>query len=238
MMEILNSFGEKIDFAYHEGCREGVLAVLAHGVTGDKDRELMKTLAEGLAAKGISALRFSFAGNGESEGEFREATITKEVGDLKAVLDAYAGGKKLISIGYSMGGAVGTLNAVGDDRVSGLVSLAGMVHTKAFYDREFSDEDPATGCMWEDKSKPLSTGFKEDLYQIDHLLEVAPKIQVPWLLIHGKDDDVVLLEDSETVFEVIQSEKKLIQIPGADHSFVGHWDFLVEEITTWVDRHF
>ena len=40
-----------------------------------------------------------------------------------------------------MGGAVGTLAAASDDRIKFLISLAGMVNTKAFYEREFEAFD-------------------------------------------------------------------------------------------------
>ena len=39
---------------------------------------------------GIPALRFSFSGNGGSEGRFEDSCITKEVEDLGAVIDALA----------------------------------------------------------------------------------------------------------------------------------------------------
>ena len=73
--------GEVLDYTFHagtEGSRH--IAVLGHGVTGNKDRPFVVALAEGLAAAGIHALRFSFAGNGASEGRFADATISKEVG--------------------------------------------------------------------------------------------------------------------------------------------------------------
>ena len=64
---IRNPSGEVLDYTFHagtEGSRH--IAVLGHGVTGNKDRPFVVALAEGLAAAGIHALRFSFAGNGAS----------------------------------------------------------------------------------------------------------------------------------------------------------------------------
>ena len=93
---------------------------------------------------GIRALRFSFSGNGASEGRFIDSTISKEVDDLCVVLDRlkdYA----ICYVGHSMGGAVGVLRASEDSRIQLLVSLAGMVHTKAFAQREFGDVTPDEG---------------------------------------------------------------------------------------------
>jgi alpha/beta superfamily hydrolase len=75
---IENRHGERLDFAFEpgsDGRRE--LCVIGHGVTANKDRAWAVELAEGLAAAGLASLRFSFSGNGESDGDFRESTITK-----------------------------------------------------------------------------------------------------------------------------------------------------------------
>ena len=108
--EISNASGEVLDYSVHagvEGSRR--VAVLGHGVTGNKDTPFIVALAEGLAATGIHALRFSFAGNGESGGRFVDATISKEGEDLGAVLGVL-GGYEVCYIGHSMGGAVGVLS--------------------------------------------------------------------------------------------------------------------------------
>ena len=86
--EIRNKNGEKLDYTFHCGNPESKhIVVLGHGVTGNKDRPFLVALAQALEAKGINVLRFSFAGNGNSEGRFEDATITKEVDDLGSVLD-------------------------------------------------------------------------------------------------------------------------------------------------------
>ena len=146
--EIHNQQGEPLDYTFHPGQGDR-LAIVGHGVTGNKDRPFVVALAEGLSAAGIGTLRFSFAGNGDSGGRFQEATISKEVDDLGAVLDA-VGERPISYIGHSMGGAVGVLRASTDERIQVLISLAGMVHTEAFAQREFGEETPDDGLMWED----------------------------------------------------------------------------------------
>ena len=90
--DIANSEGERLDYSFHEGSAGSRdVVVIGHGVTGNKDRPFVIALAEGLAAAGINALRFSFAGNGDSGGRFVDATISKEVEDLGSVMDALAG---------------------------------------------------------------------------------------------------------------------------------------------------
>lgn len=237
-MNIHNREGEKIDYALHDADSDDKLVILAHGVTGDKDREMMVEIAAGLAERGYPTMRVSFAGNGESDGEFGEATITKEVEDLGAVMDQVKAGKKIAYIGYSMGGAVGALAAAKDDRINVLVSLAGMVDTKGFVEREFGEEIPGKGCMWEDENHPLSQAFVTDLMQIGTVIPAVKEHRIPWLLLHGSEDDVVLPSDSETIFKHLKGKKKHVVISGTDHSFAGHWGRVVDEIAAWFEVHF
>jgi uncharacterized protein len=165
--DIHNGSGEQLDYTFHQGAAGSKnIVVIGHGVTGNKDRPFVVALAEGLAAAGINALRFSFAGNGASGGKFVDSTISKEVEDLGAVLDALAGWR-VCFVGHSMGGAVGVLRTSSDPRIKFLVSLAGMVHTQKFAIREFGDVIPDKGDMWEDEDCPLSQRYMDDMKAID-----------------------------------------------------------------------
>lgn len=217
--QIRNPQGERLDVAFHGGTKLGALVVLGHGVTGNKDRPLLVAVAEGLAAKGWPCLRFSFSGNGDSEGEFGESTITKEIADLSAVLSTVPQEKRIAYIGHSMGAAVGVLTASRRMDIQALVSLAGMTDTAEFVAREFGDVEPGTGCMWDEEGCPLSEAYVEDLKSIGDTLDAASQVNQPWLLIHGTADDVVPLKDSRDAYEAAQCLKELIEIPGAGHVF-------------------
>lgn len=218
--EIRNSAGERLDYAFHSAEGSNKIVIIGHGVTGNKDRPWAEALGNAIAASGIPALRFSFAGNGDSEGDFRDCTISKEVGDLKSVIDAVAGDyEEVIYAGHSMGGAVGVLSAASDDRIKKLISLAGMVHTKRFTKEEFGEETPDSGLMWEDEDCPLSSAYVSDLTEIGSVVSKASEIKVPWLLIHGDEDDVVPIGESREIFEQANEPKKLIELPGVNHVF-------------------
>ena len=108
---IKNIHGERLDFTFHPGAPGAAqLVIIGHGVTGHKDRPFLVALAEGLAGAGIPVLRISWSGNAGSEGRFADCTISKEVADLGAVLDACAG-YTVTYVGHSMGGAVGVFLA-------------------------------------------------------------------------------------------------------------------------------
>ena len=237
--EIRNAKGERLDYSFHDapGGNSSVV-VIGHGVTANKDRPFVEALAMGMATVGVSALRFSFAGNGASEGSFEECCITKEVGDLGAVLDALPG-KQVIYVGHSMGGAVGVIRAARDERIRGLVSLAGMVHTAEFANREFGDVTPGAGSMWDKPECPLSQAFVDDMNEIGSVTEYAPHITVPWLLVHGGSDDVVPIDESREIHALANEPKELFEIPECDHVFDAFecpdaLPAMVSKATSWV----
>ena len=233
--EIKNFHGERIDHTFHQGdANSKHLVILGHGVTGNKDRPFLVTLANALAAAGLNVLRISFAGNGASGGQFTDATISKEVADLGSVLDAYAGWN-ICYVGHSMGGAVGVLRTSQDARIRCLVSLAGMVRTAAFAQREFGMVKPGAGFMWDDEKCPLSQAYMDDLTQIGTVLDAAPKIKFPWLLVHGTEDDVVPIQDSKDILIRAGNDVKFVALQGSNHVFAGDYTApMVETVVAWV----
>lgn len=239
---IHNPAGESLDFRFASATgdtpQRGWLVILAHGVTGNLDRPVVADTAVALQAAGFDTLRFSFAGNGASEGDFRDATITKETGDLAAVIDAVAQHYANIAVvGHSMGAAVAVLMAARDTRISALVSLAGMVDTKRFAETEFGDETPDQGAMWEEPDCPLSHAFMADLCDtIKSVTPQAEKISAPWLLVHGTADDVVLPIDTETIAKVRGNAVTARFIDGADHSFSepAHISAMTRTVADWL----
>ena len=66
---IKNSQGETLEYTFHAGQENARnLLIVGHGVTGNKDRPFVVALAEAVSAEGLPVLRFSFSGNGGSEG--------------------------------------------------------------------------------------------------------------------------------------------------------------------------
>lgn len=233
-----NRHGERLDVTFHPGDHESRLVILGHGVTGDKDRPLLVAVAEGLAANGWPCLRMSFTGNGNSEGDFRAATISKESNDLCDLIAQLPENLRLAYIGHSMGGAVGLKTADTAPRIEVLVNLAGMVRTAAFCEREFGMVTPDQGRMWDDPDCPLSRAYVDDLTTIGDLFDEVGKLTQPLLLIHGTADDVVLPDDSTDAYQEAQVPKQLALIDGAEHSFdETSYPQIVEAIDRWLQQH-
>ncbi|MBB5351482.1 pimeloyl-ACP methyl ester carboxylesterase [Haloferula luteola] len=238
-IDFRNRQGEKLDTVFHPGEREEKLVIIGHGVTANLDRPLLKAIADGLAQKGWPCLRLSFSGNGKSEGDFRESNITKESEDLADVIELIPDEVEIAYVGHSMGGAVGIMAAAEEERIKVLTTLAGMVHTAEFVEREFGEVTPDEGCMWDEKDCPLSAEFVRDLELIGDMLLEIERIEAPYLLIHGTADDVVPPSDSEDALESAADPKHAVWIEGAGHMFSEEsYEEIVDAINDWFEEHF
>ncbi len=238
---IRNRRGQRLDAAFHPAAREDAVVVIGHGVTGNKDRPLLVGIARALADRGIPCLRFSFAGNGASEGRFEEATISAEAEDLEAALDAVSelGARRIAYLGHSMGAAVGTLVAArSPDRIHVLVSIAGMVDVAGFFRREFGEVVPGEGFMWDEPGCPLSPATVDDANAIGSTLTAAEAVAQPWLFIHGSADDVVPLSDSQEAYAAAAAaaQKRLLEMPGQGHMFSeSAYAAIADAVVAWID---
>lgn len=231
---LCNAAGERLDSAFLPGRPGGrELVVIGHGVTSHHDRPYLTALGEALAGAGIASLRFSFAGNGRSEGSFAAATIRKEVADLGAVLEA-CGDRRIAYVGHSMGAAVGVLCAAADARIAALVSLAGMVHVRAFCERHFAGLVPGRDAMFGRPGCVLSPEFLDDARTIDTVLPAARRIAVPWLLVHGDRDELVPLADAEAARRAAAGRPELRVLVAADHRFGGCEEAMVAVVVPWL----
>ena len=208
------------------------VAIISHGVTSNHHRPYLNILNDALSVKGISTLSFTFSGNGQSEGNFSDSTISKEVNDLSSILD-FIGNRPSIYIGHSMGAAVGLKLASKDQRLKGLVSLAGMINVKEFFDKQFGKLSIGD-LMMDRQGCPLSKQMLEDAREIGTLTHLGHKINIPLLFVHGDKDELVPIQDSIDMAEASSGETHLVSLPGCDHKFEGYYEMLVEAVVPWV----
>jgi alpha/beta superfamily hydrolase len=239
---IRNVRRERLDVTYQPAAERTdppaapyAIVVLAHGVTAHKDRPWLVALAEALSTAGLASLRVSFAGNGGSEGRFADAVPSKEVEDLGSVLDAleHWGVKRIAYAGHSMGGAVGVMRAASDPRLACLVSLAGMVHVHAFFQRHFAQLPPGAPMLGKPEC-PWTAALADDAARLGSVTAQASAIRVPWLLVHGDADELVPYQDALDARAAADGRPELVTLPGVDHRFTGAIPQLVEAVVPWL----
>lgn len=124
---------DKISFLLRpDGARLAWRAIAGRGPTvvwlGGFRSEMAATKADALAAwakgSGRAFLRFDYFGHGQSDGDFKDGTITRWRADALAVLDELVEGP-VVLVGSSMGGWIACLAAMDrPERVKALVLIA------------------------------------------------------------------------------------------------------------------
>ena len=208
--------GEALDYSYHSGAENNhYVLIIGHGLDGNKDTPLILELSNKVSSEGMSVLRFSFSGNGNSQGKYTESTISKGIIDLQAVITRVCEqGGRPIYLGHGSGATVGTLVGAKDTRIQLLVSLAGLAETK-----EFCMNIPNPESV--DDNSQLSENLKEDLKKIKSVYSLSASIMIPWLLIHGSEDKIVPVTDSSSLIPNFEETRDLVELPNADHFFSG-----------------
>lgn len=121
-----NHHGENLVGILHDAASTA-LVVVCHGFQSSKEKIPMVNLAAALEKDGISAFRFDFAGNGESEGSFQYGNYYREVEDLRAVVQHFREEKYVTTaiVGHSKGGNVVLLYASKYKDIQTVVNISG-----------------------------------------------------------------------------------------------------------------
>jgi pimeloyl-ACP methyl ester carboxylesterase len=87
---------------------------------------------------------------------------------------------------------------------------------------------------------PLYTDVLDDLDRNASALDIgaaAGRIRVPWLLIHGTEDESVRFAEAERLSVAAPSDTRVMPIPGAGHTFgaTHPWQSSTPELDTVFD---
>lgn len=227
---------------HHPASQPDIAVILCHGMESSKESEKIVTLSRQLADRGILALRFDFAGSGESEGKFEEITYSGEVEDLRAAYDfvLHYKPKKIGVLGSSMGGTVALLFAAEEKNVAALVTIAAPVHPERFSERLSTPEETE---QWRAQGftqyhgRRLNVSLLDDVEKLD-VAKTARKISCPVLIIHGDKDDIVPVEEGRELFAALAGPKRLWIIEGSGHRLTepAHLQKTLAESIDWLTQ--
>lgn len=222
--------GEKISAVHHEASSNKWI-FFCHGYGTDKSGSYRER-AEKAVEEGFNAVRFDFRGNGESDGEFIDQSLSSRIKDLQACIDFF-NPEKIFLFGMSFGGKV-VLHAAEELDVEGLVFKSPVL---------FDDEMEKFRSVVEEKGsythfgdKTIDERFFEDLdkYSFE---EACEAIDVPVAIFHGGSDSTVHFESSADAVKKFDVEASLRKFEGEEHSMSDEAEAkLLDEMFQWLEN--
>lgn len=223
------------------------LTIFIHGFKGFMDWGHFPLVFEKMRQAGIPVLAFNFSHNGTNPDHpvdfvdleaFGNNNYSKELFDLDVVLSAVQDFSKrhhwgiktdrIVLLGHSRGGAISILKAAEDSRIAGLITWAAVAAFGSFFSADVLEQWQSEGVIFSYNARtkqqmPLYYQLYEDIAQNKerlHILHAASKINVPWQIVHGTDDQTVPLSAAEQLLDAASSAELFI-LEDANHTFGG-----------------
>ncbi|MGD9569858.1 MAG: alpha/beta hydrolase family protein [Sedimentibacter sp.] len=215
------------------------LVIFFHGFTGLKSapHRMFRKVSELLSKKGYTVLRFDFIGSGDSEGDFEDMTISREVEDGLSVLKYCNENfkiKKLYFIGYSLGGCIATI-LTSKSNCDGLVLWSPASNPFWNFHNIFGEENFINGLKGEKVEclgNVICSKFFDELPYIDPS-KSAKEYENKVLLIQGTKDEWIMPINA-FYYKKMFKNCSIHFIEGADHDYTSY-DFEKELIDKTVD---
>ena len=229
------------DLRARRGRTPETAVVICHGFKGFKDWGFFPHLARAIARQGHAAISFNFSRGGIGEDgvdfsaldRFAENTHSRNVDELRAVLDAVTGGglfprppRRIGLFGHSRGGGEAILAAAEDRRVDALVTWAAIATVKRWSEEQIRrwerGETVHIANARTGQQMPMAPGFWQDIAEHGERLNIrraAGSLTIPWLIVHGEADASVAAADAHVLRQAAGQGTELLLIPETGHTF-------------------
>lgn len=238
--------GDRIrgDVRLPDGAPPTTAVVVAHGFKGFKDWGFFPHLCRSLAAAGHAVVSFNFSRNGIGDDpevfseldRFGTNTYTLELEELLSILRETLDGtllpqapRRVGLVGHSRGGGQAVLAAAEEPRVASLVTWAAVSRLDR-WEPSAVEEWRREGRIWVVNGRtgqrmPLDVTLLDDFEANRARFDVeaaARRVEAPWLVVHGREDETVSFEEAEVLARAGR-DAQLVPVEGAGHTFgVGH----------------
>ena len=226
-IKLTNDWGEQLAATLHASSPPTAAGVvLGHCFTCSRHTSILRQICKDLDAAGLSALRFDFSGNGQSEGRFSESTYTKQIAEMQTAMACLQnqGITRIGLAGHSLGAAVAVLTAGQTPEVKAVCALAGRLTGTIpthFLNRQQREELDQTGevCfISRGRSLELTRVFFSDADQY-RLPEVLKALDRPMLVVHGEQDEIIPVDEARRAAAFNPANIRLATVAGTDHMF-------------------
>lgn len=210
--------------------------LVCHCFTCSKDYKVLSWLSRSLSELGHSVFRFDFSGLGESQGDFRETSLSTDVLDVVAAASWMAdqGAAPAGLIGHSMGGAAAIQASIRLESVRSVVTMGTSYRVGwrirqllRHADMDVLEREGEAGIVINDRIYPVTREFMQDLER-HSVLDTVSSWAKALLVVHGTADSIVPMADAERLFEEARQPKAFWGIPGGEHLLDGQKDRIVQ----------
>lgn len=221
--------------------------IFCHGFMGNKlgHNFMFVKMARTLEKLNIASIRFDFMGSGESDGDFKDVTISSEVEDCKRVLQFvssldYIDKDNINILGFSMGAAIAVVIASTYPNIikNSILMSAGFNMYDIFISEAIGDrlyEFLEKGYI-NFENNILSEKAIEDAFNY-RVFDYLKDMQGNTLIVHGTEDKSVHPLYAKKIQQLLGSKAKLKFIKGSDHCYSSpeYYEELVKQIIKFVE---
>ncbi|HEX3011180.1 MAG TPA: alpha/beta fold hydrolase [Syntrophomonadaceae bacterium] len=222
--------------------------IFCHGFTGERvgANFMHVKVARALEDMGIISVRFDFLGSGESDGEFKDMTMSREVEECEAIVDyvsklAPVDSNNINLLGYSLGGPVCLQTAERHpDIIKNLILLSPAADMLDVITQAIRGPKVYNYLKegWVDfHGNQVSKAAIDDIFAVN-LYDSARTFKGGVLLVHGTQDECIPPFTSIKLQEVFPNGAQLKLIDGADHHYatMAYLDELIAAIREFAGR--
>ncbi|UUU19418.1 alpha/beta hydrolase family protein [Streptomyces sp. DSM 40750] len=223
--------------------------VFVHGFTSNRiELPNFVAMSRLLHDNGIASVRFDLSGHGESDGDFFDVTITGEIAETRAILQAvraldFVDPDRIGLVGMSMGGVVAGITAAEEPGISALclwspAAVAPFEIGRGYLKgRSFAPEIAEKGYIDADGHR-MSPALVEDIAGLD-VYGRSSVYTGPVHILHGDKDDVAPLEYVRRYLDHYNGNADLEIVEGADHAWgsIPHRTALHQSTLRFLRRH-
>lgn len=233
-----------LDVCYKHTQESRPVVVFVHGFKGFKDWGHFDLMAKAFAQEGFVFIKFNFSHNGTTPANplefgdldaFGKNNYIIELDDLGKVIDwvltdpsmaKVADKNAVYLLGHSRGGGISILKAGEDPRVKKLVTWASVSDFLNRNKKQTIDTWHEKGVVYTFNARtkqqmPLYLQFYETLQahrERLNVLKAAKHLEIPFLIIHGTNDEAVDLKDAEELHRT-SKHSELLVVGEAGHTF-------------------
>jgi len=190
-------------------------------------------LADRIAREtGMPAMAFNCRGSGTSDGDF---SADGWVRDTRAAVDALMGRGSLAGVflvGISEGGGFAIREAIGDDRVRGVVAMA-MPPNLRYWARDVLEEARRVGIVSDPEVPGDLQAWSRGVNGFEVERDIARLAPRPLFLVHGAEDEIVPVELAREM--ATNPGVELLIVPAAGHR-LRHDPRAVAAVLGWLER--